>query len=73
MRRGILMLFLLLVVSAGCSAQVNIWEGVPDHKRVEMTPYLAPGSGNMAVVVCPGGSYFWHDITTEGHEVTIQR
>lgn len=69
MRRGILMLFLLLVVSAGCSAQVNIWEGVPDHKRVEMTPYLAPGSGNMAVVVCPGGSYFWHDITTEGHEV----
>lgn len=49
--------------------KVNIWEGVPGHKRVELTPFLAPGSGNTAVVVCPGGSYFWHDITTEGYDV----
>ncbi len=34
-----------------------------------MTPYLVPGTGNKAVVVCPGGSYFWHDIETEGHDV----
>lgn len=50
-------------------AQLNIWEGVPNHKRVEMTPYLAEGKGNTCVVVCPGGSYFWHDIETEGHVV----
>ena len=32
-------------------------------------PYMAEGNDNMAVVVCPGGSYFWHDTETEGHEV----
>ena len=51
------------------SAQVNIWEGTGVEKRVEMTPYLAEGEGNIGVVVCPGGSYFWHDMQTEGHEV----
>ena len=51
------------------SAQVNIWEGTDVEKRVEMTPYLAEGKGNIGVVVCPGGSYFWHDMQTEGHEV----
>ena len=50
-------------------AQVNIWNGCPGHKHVELTPFLAPGSGNTAIVVCPGGSYFWHDITTEGYDV----
>lgn len=47
----------------------NIWQGVPHHAKVELTPYLASGSGNTAVVVCPGGSYFWHDMTHEGREV----
>lgn len=51
------------------SAQVNIWEGTGVEKRVEMTPYLAEDKGNIGVVVCPGGSYFWHDMQTEGHEV----
>lgn len=51
------------------SAQVNIWEGTDVGKRVEMTPYLAEDKGNIGVVVCPGGSYFWHDMQTEGHEV----
>lgn len=48
---------------------MNIWQGVDDSRKVEMTPYLVPGTGNKAVVVCPGGSYFWHDIETEGHDV----
>lgn len=63
---------LLLFGMAFCHqlrAQVNIWDGCPGHKRVELTPFLALGSGNTAVVVCPGGSYFWHDITTEGYDV----
>lgn len=34
-----------------------------------MTPYLIPGENHPAVIVCPGGSYFWHDIETEGHDV----
>ncbi len=53
-------------------AQVNIWEGSTVHKRVELTPYITEPqqtSGNLTIIVCPGGSYFWHDIETEGHEV----
>jgi len=34
-----------------------------------MTPYLAPGKGNTAIIVCPGGSYFWHDMKHEGSVV----
>jgi acetyl esterase/lipase len=51
------------------ASAVNIWEGEPGHKRVELTPYTLPGTGHVAVIVCPGGSYFWHDIEVEGHEV----
>ena len=53
-------------------AQVNIWEGTSVHKRVELTPYIAEprqASGNLTIIVCPGGSYFWHDSEIEGHEV----
>lgn len=66
-------LVVLLVFSFCCTlnitAQVNVWEGTPRRPKVVMTPYLAPGQGNTAVIVCPGGSYFWHDMETEGHEV----
>ena len=48
---------------------MNIWEGMDVSMNVEMTPYLVPGMENKAVVVCPGGSYFWHDMETEGHMV----
>lgn len=60
----------MLFTMAG--AQVNIWEGTSVHKRVELTPYISTprqASGNLTIVVCPGGSYFWHDTETEGHEV----
>lgn len=51
-------------------ASVNVWQGVSHHHaKVELTPYLAPGKGNTAIVVCPGGSYFWHDMEHEGKEV----
>ena len=50
--------------------KVNIWEGTSVHKCVEMTAYLSDGTQtNTAVIVCPGGSYFWHDTQTEGHDV----
>lgn len=68
-QRSLVLLLLFLVASSAMLAQVNIWQGTPGHSRVELTPYLAPGRGNVAVVVCPGGSYFWHDMQTEGHDV----
>ena len=51
------------------SAQVNIWEGTSCKEKVMLTPYLAQDSGNLAIIVCPGGSYFWHDTKTEGDGV----
>lgn len=61
------MIFMLSFLSV--NAQVNIWEGTGKKKNVELTPYLVEGKGNIGVVICPGGSYFWHDIETEGHTV----
>ncbi len=71
---GLLLLFAALLLAAAAraqapSAKVNIWQGTAVRKTVEMTPYLAPGQGNTAVVVCPGGSYFWHDMQGEGDAV----
>ena len=51
------------------SKPVNIWQGTNCKAKVEMTPFLAPGNGNRAVIVCPGGSYFWHDMEYEGRLV----
>lgn len=48
---------------------VNIWAGTGNKHRVEMIPYLAQGNHNKAVIVCPGGSYFWHDMEAEGKSV----
>lgn len=68
-RQTIIVLMTMLVI--GSLAQVNIWEGTRVKKRVLLTPYipakrLAPAK---TVIVCPGGSYFWHDTETEGHDV----
>jgi len=48
---------------------INIWEGTACKAKVELTPYLVDGTGHTAVIVCPGGSYFWHDMEVEGHQV----
>ena len=51
------------------SQRINIWQGTAVGKTVMMTPYLAKGKGNVAVIVCPGGSYLWHDMGAEGKDV----
>ena len=60
---------LLWLAVMAAEAQINIWEGTACRKKVEMTPYVSEGTGNVAVVVCPGGSFFWHDMQNEGHLV----
>lgn len=58
-----------------CSAKadrvdpIDIWSGTECNASVKLTPFMAEGSGNPAVIVCPGGSYFWLDIETEGKGV----
>lgn len=73
MKRLLLILFTFSLFYLSASSEtgrtVNIWEGLDVGTNVEMTPYLVSGTGNKAVVVCPGGSYFWHDMETEGHMV----
>lgn len=56
----------LFLIVAAARAQVNIWAGVRGKPKVELTPYLAAKPGGVSVIVCPGGSYFWHDMKTEG-------
>jgi acetyl esterase/lipase len=60
-----------LVCCMAALGQVNIWEATACRKNVQLTPYTVDSPGSMAVVVCPGGSYYWHDIKTEGHEVAV--
>lgn len=64
-------LLLPLCVSAqtGRPRCINIWQGTTVGKTVVMTSYLAEGKDNAAVIVCPGGSYLWHDMGGEGKDV----
>lgn len=64
----ITVLFLLAVgvLRAEASTPINIWAGTECKSKVKLTPYLVPGKDNLAIIVCPGGSYFWHDMETEG-------
>lgn len=69
MRRAVIFILVLVICYQNAFPQINIWEGTDCKKTVELTPYIVDGTGNTAVIVCPGGSYFWHDIETEGHGV----
>ena len=43
-------------VSLLCVAQeatLNIWDGTDCNATVKLTPYLAKGEKNMAIVICP--------------------
>lgn len=53
----------------GRSESLNIWEGTGCKAKVTLTPYLSGKEKSPAVIVCPGGSYFWHDVKTEGDGV----
>lgn len=59
----------MAAVVAAAQKPLNIWQGTACRHNVELTPYIAPGSGNAAVIVCPGGSYLWHDMQSEGRRV----
>ncbi len=62
----LLTIFVLMGLGAFAQSSMNIWAGTELDKNVKLTPYLAAGDNNIAVIVCPGGSYFWLDRKTEG-------
>ena len=68
---GLLLLFFGQVFA---QESIPLWEGydVPHGKQVTLTPYLADSNEmGLAVIVCPGGSYFWLDEKTEGDDVAL--
>ncbi|MBR7013132.1 MAG: alpha/beta hydrolase [Muribaculaceae bacterium] len=70
MPRRLTIILISVLIAASALAAVNIWEETPGRERVELTPYIATGDVKpVSVIVCPGGSYFWHDINVEGHDV----
>ena len=58
-----------MIFCSSSFAQVNIWKDTSCRKNVKLTPYLTNGSNNPAIIICPGGSYFWHDTNGEGYLV----
>lgn len=69
--RTLLILSLYVMMASSLIAQqpLNIWQDTQCKAKVRLTPFLAGGKNNIAVVVCPGGSYCWHDLETEGTDV----
>lgn len=66
----IMLLAITICVNAyGQLPAINIWNWTDCKANVKLTPYLAKGNNNVACIVCPGGSYFWHDLETEGKGV----
>ena len=65
-------LLLLFFGQAFAQESISLWDGykVPYGKQVTLTPFLAENNKTgLAVIVCPGGSYFWLDEETEGDGV----
>lgn len=73
MKRKIFVLSLLLL-TVMAKAQVEIWQGLDIRHggRVKLTSYLADNNPtNTAVIICPGGSYYWLDTRNEGDSVAM--
>lgn len=73
MRYIILFTAMLLMPAVTLRAQcVRLWKNIGMRAySVTLSAYLPEDSSrrSKAVIVCPGGSYCWHDRETEGHDV----
>ena len=73
MKKTILVLSLLLLTGM-VTAQEKIWEGLDicHGRRVKLTSYLADNNPTgTAIIICPGGSYYWLDRKNEGDTVAL--
>ena len=67
---GICIFLCVMLFSITANAQEKIWEGTACRNRsVTLTAFLPEGEPRAAIVVCPGGSYHWHDMEAEGTKV----
>lgn len=70
---SLLTMFICLpAIARGQEWNVRIWENTSVHnKSVTLVPYIPEDSSHthVAIIVCPGGSYCWHDYDVEGVRV----
>lgn len=63
----------ILLICAGSSLlSASGWNDCSSDKGgndLPFVPYLCDNSSGVSVIVCPGGSYCWHDYETEGISV----
>lgn len=72
MKKTFILIFSLLFYMGMAKAQERIWKGteVSRGKKVTLKAYLAENNPEgRAVIICPGGSYFWLDRYYEGDSV----
>jgi len=66
----IIIVFIASTLTAFSWQAIHIWKGTKDGPNsVVMREFLPEGDAETAVIVCPGGSYFWLDKETEGDSV----
>ena len=72
MKKAIFLLSFFVLTLRAASAQapaIQIWAGTTVSTHVTLAPFLPesePGKAVPAVIICPGGSYFWIDKEHEG-------
>jgi len=64
----LLMLLVFSTTLVKAKDKIHLWKGTDvKAKTVTLDEYIPKDGGRrMAVIVCPGGSYCWHDTDTEG-------
>ena len=64
-------LFFLFAQTIIAQEMVQIWQDqkVIHGDEATLMPFLADDSDGTAIIICPGGSYFWLDDGNEGEEV----
>lgn len=64
-------LFFLFAQTITAQEMVQIWQDqkVRHGDEATLMPFLADDSDGTAIIICPGGSYFWLDDGNEGEEV----
>ena len=64
----IVLMFICLM--GRCQQTIRIWDGTGQGSdKVTLVEYLPVEPAETAIIVCPGGSYFWLDYETEGDSV----
>ena len=70
-KKEILVIYsLFFVISAVAGEKIRLWQGTSvSNKSVTLEVFLpdrVPAEKIPAIIICPGGSYSWHDYETEG-------